>query len=99
MTNAGQDKFEFISGNKALGTWYSTWYRAFEKFASQAPNPHPPQPEQNLHQKGRHKRSRHPDLVLHRISPRIFLEESNKLNLKLFHNLKSQNLARSLDIP
>ena len=57
-----------------------------KKCASQARNADPPLPGQNLHETGRHKRSRGIRTgVLHRISPRIFLEGSRPLNLNFFN--------------
>ena len=62
-----------------------------KKCASQARNADPPLPGQNLHQMGRHKRSRGIRTgVLHRISPRIFLEGSRPLNLNFFNHQKCQ---------
>ena len=61
-------------------------YLIIKNRASWSQNPHAPRPEQNLHEMGRHKRSRSiSGGKLHRISPRIFLEGSRPLKLNFFN--------------
>ena len=68
-------------------------YLILENRASWSRNPHAPSPGQNLHEMGRHKRSRGiSGGKLHRISPRIFLEGSRPLNLNFY---KAQKIAKN----
>ena len=61
-------------------------YLILENRASWSRNPDAPSPGQNLHEMGRHKRSRGiSGGKLHRISPRIFLDRSRPLKLNFFN--------------